>query len=95
MASRGVASFTAATVKDIVTSGCANGGGVMGERIADIALDTLFREARTHTKWQSRPVTDQTLRDLYELLKSTTLPSLTRKISTATIGFGPQPVYRP
>ena len=41
----------------------------MGERIADIALDTLFREARTHTKWQSRPVTDQTLRDLYELLK--------------------------
>ena len=45
------------------------GGRVMGERIADIALDTLFREARTHTKWQSRPVTDQTLRDLYELLK--------------------------
>ena len=41
----------------------------MGERIADIALDTLFREARTHTKWQSRLVTDQTLRDLYELLK--------------------------
>ena len=41
----------------------------MGEAIADIALDTLFREARTHTKWQSRPVTDQTLRDLYELLK--------------------------
>jgi 3-hydroxypropanoate dehydrogenase len=34
----------------------------MGEAIDDIALDTLFR-ARTHTKWQSRPVTDQTLRD--------------------------------
>ena len=45
------------------------GGRVMGERIADIALDTLFREARTHTKWQSRPVTNQTLRDLYKLLK--------------------------
>ena len=41
----------------------------MGEAIADIALDTLFREARTYTKWQPRPVTDQTLRDLYELLK--------------------------
>jgi 3-hydroxypropanoate dehydrogenase len=41
----------------------------MGERINDIVLDTLFREARTHTKWQSRPVTDQTLRDLYDLLK--------------------------
>ena len=35
----------------------------------DAALDTLFREARTHSKWQSRPVSDDTLRDLYELLK--------------------------
>src|SRR5258706_14898763 len=41
----------------------------MGARIDDTALDTLFREARTHTKWQSRPVTNDTLRDLYELLK--------------------------
>ena len=41
----------------------------MGERIDDAALDTLFREARTYAKWQSRPVDDQALRDLYELLK--------------------------
>jgi 3-hydroxypropanoate dehydrogenase len=41
----------------------------MDARIDDTALDTLFREARTHTKWQSRPVSDQTLRDLYDLLK--------------------------
>ena len=41
----------------------------MGERIDDAALDTLFREARTYAKWQSRPVTDDTLHDLYELLK--------------------------
>jgi len=41
----------------------------MGETIDDAALETLFREARTHTKWQSRPVSDQTLRDLYDLLK--------------------------
>src|SRR5258706_361919 len=41
----------------------------MGARIDDTALDTLFREARTHTKWQSRPVSDQTLRDLYDVLK--------------------------
>jgi len=41
----------------------------MGARIGDTALDTLFREARTHTKWQSRPVSDQTLRDLYDVLK--------------------------
>ena len=41
----------------------------MEARIDDTALDTLFREARTHTKWQTRPVSDQTLRDLYDLLK--------------------------
>src|SRR5882724_1245436 len=41
----------------------------MGAKIDDTALDTLFREARTHTKWQSRPVSDQTLRDLYDVLK--------------------------
>jgi 3-hydroxypropanoate dehydrogenase len=41
----------------------------MGRRIDDTALDTLFREARTYAKWQPRPVDDQTLRDLYELLK--------------------------
>ncbi|HEX9367090.1 MAG TPA: malonic semialdehyde reductase [Vicinamibacterales bacterium] len=41
----------------------------MSQPIADAAMDTLFREARTHTKWQARPVTDQTLRDLYDLLK--------------------------
>src|SRR6202043_4198127 len=31
--------------------------------------DTLFREARTYAKWLPKPVTDQTVRDLYELLK--------------------------
>src|SRR2546425_9630349 len=44
-------------------------GGRMGARIDDTALDTLFRDARTYTKWQPRPVTDETLRDLYALLK--------------------------
>src|SRR2546423_4761269 len=41
----------------------------MGERIDETALDRLFREARTYTMWQPRPVDDQTLQDLYELLK--------------------------
>jgi 3-hydroxypropanoate dehydrogenase len=41
----------------------------MSQPIDDAALDTLFREARTYTKWQPRPVTDDTLRNLYELLK--------------------------
>src|ERR1700756_1810478 len=41
----------------------------MGHTIDDLALDTLFREARTYTTWQPGPGADQTLRDLYELLK--------------------------
>jgi 3-hydroxypropanoate dehydrogenase len=41
----------------------------MGQRVDDTALDTLFRTARTHAKWLPRPVTDETLRELYELLK--------------------------
>jgi 3-hydroxypropanoate dehydrogenase len=41
----------------------------MGHRIDETSLDRLFREARTYSKWQSRPVTDDALRDLYELLK--------------------------
>jgi 3-hydroxypropanoate dehydrogenase len=41
----------------------------MGERVDDRALDILFREARTHFKWQPRPVTDDMLRGLYDLLK--------------------------
>jgi len=32
-------------------------------------MDTLFREARTYSAWQDTPVTDQTLHDLYDLLK--------------------------
>src|SRR6202049_590335 len=45
------------------------GGSSMGQTIDDSALDKLFREARTYRTWQSRPVADQTLRDLYDLLK--------------------------
>jgi 3-hydroxypropanoate dehydrogenase len=41
----------------------------MAQIIDNLALNTLFREARTYTKWQPRPVTDQTLQELYDLLK--------------------------
>jgi 3-hydroxypropanoate dehydrogenase len=41
----------------------------MGDRADDAAMDILFREARTYAKWQPRAVSDQTLRELYELLK--------------------------
>jgi 3-hydroxypropanoate dehydrogenase len=32
-------------------------------------LDQLFREARTQNKWQDKPVPDELLRELYDLLK--------------------------
>ena len=41
----------------------------MAQGIDGSALDTLFREARTYMTWQPRPVAEQTLRDLYDLLK--------------------------
>jgi 3-hydroxypropanoate dehydrogenase len=33
------------------------------------AMDLLFRKARTHNAWLDRPVSDATLRQLYELMK--------------------------
>jgi 3-hydroxypropanoate dehydrogenase len=41
----------------------------MGQALDDAALDTVFREARTYTTWDQRPVPDQALRGLYDLLK--------------------------
>ncbi len=35
----------------------------------ELALDQLFRKARTHSAWLDRPVTDDTLRELYDLVK--------------------------
>ena len=37
--------------------------------LADEALDILFREARTHNAWTDEPVSDDTLRELYDVLK--------------------------
>jgi 3-hydroxypropanoate dehydrogenase len=34
-----------------------------------VALDRLFREARTQNKWQDRPVPDATLQQVYDILK--------------------------
>jgi 3-hydroxypropanoate dehydrogenase len=33
------------------------------------AHDLLFREARTHNKWQDKPVTDAQIHELYDLLR--------------------------
>ena len=41
----------------------------MTDRLDDTALDRLFRTARTRNAWTERPVTEQRLRELYDLLK--------------------------
>lgn len=41
----------------------------MSEPLDDAALDTLFRQARSFSYWQDRPVDDAQLRALYELWK--------------------------
>ncbi len=35
----------------------------------DRALDVIFRQARTHNAWQPRLVSDETLRQVYDLMK--------------------------
>jgi 3-hydroxypropanoate dehydrogenase len=41
----------------------------VSERLDDLALDRLFRTARTRNTWTDRPVTEQQVRELYDLLK--------------------------
>jgi 3-hydroxypropanoate dehydrogenase len=41
----------------------------MSQPLNDEALDTLFRGARTHNAWLKKPVKDETLRQLYDLVK--------------------------
>jgi 3-hydroxypropanoate dehydrogenase len=38
-------------------------------RLNDEALDLLFRKARTHNAWLDKPVTDETLREVYDVMK--------------------------
>jgi 3-hydroxypropanoate dehydrogenase len=41
----------------------------MPERLADAALDQLFRTARTHNGWKAERLSESTLRELYDLAK--------------------------
>ncbi len=41
----------------------------IGARVPEEALDILFRKARTHTAWLEKPVSEDLLRQLYELMK--------------------------
>ena len=40
----------------------------MNNAIADIALDVLFREARSYRAWLNEPVSDEILRQVYNLM---------------------------
>jgi 3-hydroxypropanoate dehydrogenase len=39
------------------------------QALSDEALDILFRKARTHVTWLDKPVSDDTLRQIYDLMK--------------------------
>jgi 3-hydroxypropanoate dehydrogenase len=41
----------------------------MDKRLNEEGMDLLFRQARTHNSWLPKPVSDDTLRELYELMK--------------------------
>jgi 3-hydroxypropanoate dehydrogenase len=41
----------------------------MNNIIATEALDQVFRKARTNTAWLDKPVTDDTIRQIYDLMK--------------------------
>jgi len=41
----------------------------MSHTISNEALDILFRQARTHGAWLDKPVSDELLRQLYDLVK--------------------------
>jgi 3-hydroxypropanoate dehydrogenase len=42
---------------------------MMSTSLSEEGLDLLFRQARTHSAWLNKPVSDDTLRQLYELMK--------------------------
>jgi 3-hydroxypropanoate dehydrogenase len=41
----------------------------MSNKVDDVALDQLFRLARTRNAWTERPVSDEQIRELYDLIK--------------------------
>jgi 3-hydroxypropanoate dehydrogenase len=48
---------------------CRRVRNLMADKLDDIALDQLFRTARTRNGWADRPVTEEQLRELYDTLK--------------------------
>jgi 3-hydroxypropanoate dehydrogenase len=56
----------------------------MGKIIDDAALDAVFREARTHNRWQNKPVSDAMLQAVWELAK---MPPTSANCSPARLIF--------
>jgi 3-hydroxypropanoate dehydrogenase len=55
--------------RDISAVGSTPNGGHVSNKLDDLALDRLFRTARTRNAWTDRPITEQQLRELYDLVK--------------------------
>jgi 3-hydroxypropanoate dehydrogenase len=60
----------------------------MSKIVDDAALDTLFREARTHNTWQDKPVSAALLQAVWELAK---LPPTSANCSPARVIFVTSP----
>ena len=56
----------------------------MNEAVSPGALSTLFTDARTHNGWRETPVSDETLREIYALMK---WGPTSANCSPARIGF--------
>jgi 3-hydroxypropanoate dehydrogenase len=56
--------------KRVVYASDSSRGAIMNnQRVTDDCLDILFRNARSHSFWLDRPVSDEQLRQLYDLMK--------------------------
>lgn len=50
-------------------AGAPHGTAMTDHILDDVSLDILFRTARSHSYWLNRPVSDDQLRQIYELMK--------------------------
>jgi 3-hydroxypropanoate dehydrogenase len=53
----------------VYASATSRGATMTNQRVTDECLDILFRNGRSHNFWLDRPVSDDQLRELYELMK--------------------------
>ena len=72
----------------------------MNEAVSPGALSTLFTDARTHNGWRETPVSDETLREIYALMKlfsgtDRVYPHCRRKRTSAPGAFQRQSAKNP